>query len=350
VLGLIVLALAIAMCVWVIKSGAPQALATMQANFQQQSAIDRAIDRIHQLPGIQSVQAQRSDANPRAYDADGRRAHVRIQVATKPGITTAQLAAAAQAIRIAWTDPNLANTVGNGVISVPHGATFTLTARPTQKQLANELKYWAAVQAATGTALNLTIAPATDGPGYARALAPVKNTAAATTAFLSNYSKVLAVTDVSSAHPSWTMPGIRIDGSLPPASLISLTSKLTSLEPLVPPIPADGDRGFAVEWTHVGKGVAHATVILYDRDPNSLNDSRNWSAVVDSTRAVIAAKIPSIGIRYVGATSGQLTLGGCKDTVSTDDQDTTLVTALMISASGLPKSTLAGHCVDAATK
>src|SRR3954471_5288901 len=116
-LGALVLVLAIVMCIWIVRAGAPNALDSMQENFQQQAGIDRATDKIGQLPGVASVDIDRADGKPKAASPDARRAHVHIRVTTDASITLPQLTAVAQSVRAAWADRALAATVGDGVIT-----------------------------------------------------------------------------------------------------------------------------------------------------------------------------------------------------------------------------------------
>lgn len=217
--------------------------------------------------------------------------------------------------------------------------------------VADNFTYWQALEEAAGTELNMILFPSGyDDDFYSRIVsAPGETPPRETiTQFIDNYDAVAAIVPIqasdgnlfsavsNSGYEAWSLPGLSVNGPLPPKEVIELVEEIRQVFPLQQnswydlgeDLPEYSPEGATVHWTDDDTVVQGRDVSIFSGEYRE----EDWPAIVAA--AAGATTLTGVGFRYFSfEREFHFHVSPCDGTIEQTADDQLLFDAL--SASGI---------------
>ncbi|TQL41959.1 hypothetical protein FB562_2546 [Homoserinimonas aerilata] len=323
----------------------------VQEDFAKKDALTAVVEEIRTLDGVEEANWRFLGAGPNGGEAD-------ITVVADDDATVPQLLAAAELANETFAGEDLEPLMRLFMITDANGATLSQRAFGIGgEQLADEIGYWRAAGDSLGVGLSVTLTDAAEEPGYSREFTHSGDAAdALLTAFVTNYDRLLAVSDDSTASSMWMVSGFMARG-LPPAEVVTLLDDIRQVVPIRDPSrfpenpPADYvyPSGFMMGWaTRAPWDPEGISVMIGQREYRA----SDWPDVVAA--AALAAAVSPLEFMYqvappaddpTGHRMFRFFTGACNGAVEAGKDDHALVAALADVGTVLPEGGGAGMCM-----
>ncbi|MBH0130044.1 hypothetical protein [Salinibacterium sp. NK8237] len=228
--------------------------------------------------------------------------------------------------------------------------------------VADNFTYWQALEEAAGIELNMILLPSGHDDGfYSRIVsapdgAPSQDTISH---FIDNYDALAAIVPIqasdgnlfsavgNSGHEAWSLPGLNVNGPLPPREVIELLEEIGQIYPLQQhswydlgeDLPEYSPEGATVRWTDDDTVVQGRDVSIFSAEYRK----EDWPAIVAA--AAGATTLTGFDFRYFSfEREFQFHVSPCDGTIEQTADDQLLFDALSVSGVASVEDIAPGFC------
>ena len=297
-------------------------------------------DDVAKVAGVSSVN--------HSYDYAARTDHVHgaadeYQLELRVEVTAgADVARVADAVRRGYSDEGLGRFTKRLLVVAGEGRLIEqLTFAMAASELALDVHYRAAVSAAIGGDLTMTLADADSvGEAYSRLFST--HDTEVTDALIENYADVVVLADPSTSSHSWDLPGLWVFGALPSPAYLKLLGDLGDIVPF---------RSNADEWEHPVDGVSLGSGDRagWAQGPSFLVtlERHHLPVVADVARSIAESGVAPVTLEYPhGDRYNVVRFGDCQYGTENADEQGAFVEQL--ATEGVPVTVIenAGSCAQ----